>query len=141
MIRLIQNQDELKKLILRWLCCLDYLVYFVKISVWDTLLLFNDDPGKSNASSHSPKQLEKLKLSPSTKSATADKFIITKKKPQEAVSNVDITVIKQMKIKTVRSNVPSINYPYFAKIFKFFVVKFKLIRKSSAEWLFASGCN
>ena len=140
MIRLIQNQDELKKLILIWLCCLDYLVYFVKISVWDTLLQFNDDPGKLNASSHSPKQLEKLKLSPSTKSATANKFIITKK-TQEAVSNVEITVIKHMKIKTVRSNVPSINYPYFAKIFKFFVVKFKLIRKWSAEWLFTSGCN
>ena len=92
------------------------------------MLQFNDDPVKSNASSHSPKQLEKLKLSPSTKSATADKFIITKK-TQEAVSNVEITVIKHMKIKTVRSNVPSINYPYFAKIFKFFVVKFKLIRK------------
>ena len=34
-----------------------------------------------------------LKLSPSTKSATADKFIITKK-TQEAVSNAEITVLK-----------------------------------------------
>ena len=43
------------------------------------------------------------------------------KKTQEAVSNVETTVIK--KKTTVKSNVPSINYPYFAKIFKFFVVK------------------
>ena len=63
------------------------------------MLQFNDDPGKSNASSHSPKQLEKLKLSPSTKSATADKFIITKK---QAVSNVEITVIEHVKRKTVK---------------------------------------
>ena len=28
----------------------DYLVYFVKISIWDALLQFNDDPGKWNAS-------------------------------------------------------------------------------------------
>ena len=34
-----------------------------------------------------------LKLSPSTKSATADKFIITKK-TQEAVPNAEITVLK-----------------------------------------------
>ena len=40
------------------------------------------------------KELEILKLSPSTNSATADKFIITKKKTQEAVSNIEITVIK-----------------------------------------------
>ena len=75
------------------------------------------------------KELKKLKLSPSTKSATADKFIITKK-PQEAVLNVEISVIKHVKI--VKSNVPSINYPCFAKILKFFVVKLKLIKKSSA---------
>ena len=43
---------------------------------------------------------EKLKLSPSTKSATADKFIITKK--TWAVSNVEIAVIKHVKIKTVK---------------------------------------
>ena len=59
-------------------------------------------------------------------------------KTQEAVSNVEITVIKK---KTVKSNVPSINYPYFAKIFKFFVVKWNLLRRSSAEWLFAPGCD
>ena len=45
------------------------------------------------------------------------------------------------KIKTVKSNVPSIKYPYFAKVFKFFIVKLKLLKKSSAEWLFASGCD
>ena len=50
MIRLIQNRDELKKLIVIWLFWLDYLVYFVKISMWDVLLQFNDDPGKLNAS-------------------------------------------------------------------------------------------
>ena len=43
------------------------------------------------------------------------------------------------KIESVTSNVPSINDPYFAKIFKCFVVKLKLLRKSSAEWVFASG--
>ena len=53
------------------------------------------------------------------------------KKTQEAVSNVETTVIK--KKTTVKSNVPSINYPYFAKIFKFFVVKWNLLRRSSAE--------
>ena len=39
------------------------------------------------------KELEQLKLSTNTKSATADKFI-TKKKKQEAVSNGEITVTK-----------------------------------------------
>ena len=32
--------------------------------------------------------------------------------------------------KTAKSKVPSINYPYFTKLFKFFVIKFKLLRKS-----------
>ena len=42
------------------------------------------------------KELEKIKLSPSIKSATPDKFIITHKKKhtQEAVPNTEITVIK-----------------------------------------------
>ena len=34
------------------------------------------------------------------------------------------------KIKTLKSKVPNIKYPYFAKIFKIFVVKLKLFRKS-----------
>ena len=34
-----------------------------------------------------------------------------------------------MKIKTVKSNEPSINYSYFAKILKFVAVKLKWIRK------------
>ena len=33
--------------------------------------------------------------------------------------------------KRVRLYIPSINYPHFANIFNFFVVKFKLFRKSS----------
>ena len=45
------------------------------------------------------------------------------------------------KTKTVKSNIPSINYPYFANFFKFFVVKLKFFRKSSAQWPFASGCD
>ena len=44
------------------------------------------------------KELEQWKLSPNTKSATADKFITKKtkqnKKKQEAVSNGEITVTK-----------------------------------------------
>ena len=31
----------------------------------------------------------------------------------------------------MKLKVPSINYPYFDKIFKFFVVKLRLLRKSS----------
>ena len=31
----------------------------------------------------------------------------------------------------MKLKVPSINYPYFAKIFKFFVVKLRLLRKLS----------
>ena len=34
-----------------------------------------------------------------------------------------------MKIKTVKSNVPIINSPYFPQIFKFFVAKLKLLGK------------
>ena len=49
------------------LCCLDYLVYFVKILICDALL-------------HNlmmiQLELDQLKLSPSTKSATVDKFIM-----------------------------------------------------------------
>ena len=73
-----------------------------------------------------------LKFSPSTKSATADKFIITKKYKKQCwmLRSCD-------KTKTVKRT--SMNYPYFAKIFIFFVVKLKVSIKSSAEWLFASG--
>ena len=39
-----------KKLIVIWLCCLDYLVYFVKSSICDALLQFNDNPCKLNVS-------------------------------------------------------------------------------------------
>ena len=38
-----------KKLIL-WLCCPDYPVYFVKISICDALPQFNDDTCKVNVS-------------------------------------------------------------------------------------------
>ena len=54
--------------------------------------------------------------------------IYHKKKLQEAVSNVEITVTKQKQL--VKLKIPTINYPYFAKIFNFFV-KLKLLRKSS----------
>ena len=40
--------------------------------------------------------------------------------------NAEITVTKEKQLKA-----PSINYPYFAKIFEFFVVKLRLLRKSS----------
>ena len=75
------------------MCFPDYLVYFVKISICDTLCLnlMNDDACKVNATEL--KELEQLKLSPSTKSATADKFI-TKKHKKKAVPNVEITVTK-----------------------------------------------
>ena len=51
-------------------------------------------------------------------------FIITKKHKKQCRM-----LIKEKhcdRIKTVKSNVPSINYPFFAKIFKFFVVKLKI---------------
>ena len=60
------------------------------------------------------KELEQLKLSSSTESATADKFI-TKKTQGSSVKCWDHCD----EIKTIKSKVPSINYPYFAKIFKF----------------------
>ena len=66
------------------------------------------------------KELEQLKLSPSTKVLL---LINLPQKTLTAVSIVEITVTK----KTIK--VPSINYPYFAKLFKFFVVKLKLLRK------------
>ena len=65
-------------------------------------------------------------------------YIYHQKKPQEAVSNVEITVTKQKQL--VRSKIPSISYPYFARIFKFFVVTLKLLRKSS-DFLLLGGCG
>ena len=62
------------------------------------------------------KELEQLNFSPSTKSATADEFY--KEGPRYPGKKVH-----------------SINYPYFAKSSKFFVVKFRLLRKSSDNWL------
>ena len=38
------KSKSVKKLIVIWLCCLDYLVYFVKISICDALVQINDDP-------------------------------------------------------------------------------------------------
>ena len=63
---------------------------------------------------------------------------LSQKKPQEAVSNVEITVTKQKQL--VKLKIPSINYPDFAKIFNFFVVKLKLLRKSS-DLLLLGGCG
>ena len=54
-----------------------------------------------------------------------------KKTSQKAVSKA-----KQKQL--VKSKVPSIKYPYFAKIFNFFVVKLQLLRKSS-DFLFLAG--
>ena len=42
---------------------------------------------------------------------------LSQKKPQEAVSNVEITVTKQKQL--VKLKIPNINYPYFAEIFIF----------------------
>ena len=55
-----------KKFVVR-LCFLDYLVYFVKILICHALL---------HNLMMMQLELEQLKLSPSTKSATVDKFII-----------------------------------------------------------------
>ena len=60
--------------------------------------------------SHALTQGIRTNISPSTKSATADEYF--KKVPRY-------------------KKVPSINYWYFAKRFKFFVVKLRLLRKSS----------
>ena len=54
-------------------------------------------------------------------------------KIQEAVLNVEITVTKQKQLD--KWKVFSINYTYFAKMFKFSVIKLKLLRKSSDFWL------
>ena len=51
---------------------------------------------------------------------------LSQQKTQEAVPNVEITVKKQKQL--VKLKIPTINYPYFAKIFNF-VVKLKLLRK------------
>ena len=80
------------------------------------------------------KELEEWKILPWTKGATADKNIT--EIAQEAVSNVEITVNKQKQ--SVKSEVPRINYPYFAKIFNFVVVKLKLLRKS-CDFLLLGG--
>ena len=65
-----------------------------------------------NVSRLSLKELEQLNISSSTKSATADRFC--KKVP-----------------KYPDKKVPRTNYPNFAKRFKVFVVKLRLLRKSS----------
>ena len=68
---------------------------FVKISICDALLsrnLFNNMMHAKWMCYALLKELENLKLSSSTRSATADKFITRKHK--EAVSNVEITVAK-----------------------------------------------
>ena len=48
---------------------------------------------------------------------------------QEAVLNVEINVTKLNHFDKLK--VPNINYPYFPKLFRFFVVKLTLLRKSS----------
>ena len=60
------------------------------------------------------KELEQIKLSSLTKSATINKCIT--KETQK--SSVECWVHCE-KIKTVKSKVTSINYPYFEKNFKF----------------------
>ena len=61
--------------------CPDYHVCFVKISICDTLSQFNDNAAKWM--SHAlTQELEQLNISPSTKSAIADKFITKKHKKQ-----------------------------------------------------------
>ena len=121
-----------KLIVITWLCCLDY-YRFVKISVCDALLQFHDDPCKLTVSRLNSKNW-KYVLSPSTKST---KFIITKKHKRSSAACWDHCD----KIKTVKSNVVIIKYPYFAKILKFFVVNLKLLRKPIADWLFPSRCD
>ena len=42
------SKSKWVKKLIAWLCCPDYLVYFVKISICDTLSQFNDDACKVN---------------------------------------------------------------------------------------------
>ena len=68
------------------------------------------------------KELEILKISPSAISATANKFITTKK-TKEAVSTVEINVIKQKQLNQTYSVSTTHILPKFSI---FVVVKFKL---------------
>ena len=86
------------------------------------------------------KELEQWKLSPNTKSATADKFITKKTKQNKKKTRSSVEWRNHCdKIKTVKSKVSRINYPYFAKIFNF-LLYVKLIKTvEKVKWLFISG--
>ena len=115
------SKSKWVKTLIVWLCCLDYLVYFVKISIRDALPQLNDDTCKVNVSRilECTQGIRRMKTFTMHKKCCYWKY---HKKTQEAMSNVEITVIKSNQL--VKSKVPSsINYPYFAKIFNFVVVK------------------
>ena len=82
------------------------------------------------------KELQQLKFSPSTKVLLL--INLSQRKPQEEVSNIEITWTKQKHL--VKLKIPSINYPYFAKMFKFFVVKLNFFGKSS-DFLLLGRCG
>ena len=67
---------------------------------------------QSECLTHYLKELEQLNISPSAKSAFADEFC-------------------KKVLRYPSKKVPSISYPYFVRSFKLFVVKLRLLRKSS----------
>ena len=75
-----------------------------------------------------PKKLEHLKLSTSTKNATA--MINLRQKTQEVLSkNVEVNVTKKKQLR--KSKEPRIKYPYFAKLKIEIAKKIKLRFSSS----------
>ena len=87
----------------------------MKISIFDSFFQFNDDAHAFTQEIRTIKNFTEFrKCSPAN---------------QEAVLNVEINVTKLNHFDKFK--VPSINYPYFPKLFRFFVVKLTLLRKSS----------
>ena len=55
---------------------------------------------------------------------------LSQKSAKTASNNVEITVAKWKQL-IIKSKIPSINYPYFDKIFNFFIVNLTSLRKLS----------
>ena len=106
-----------KKLIASMVVLPELSSLFVKISICNALLsrnLFNDMMHTKWMCYALTQGIKTIKtFIKYTKSATVDKFIT--KKSQGCFE----CWVHWNKIKTIKSRVPSINYPYFANVFKF----------------------
>ena len=125
MIRLTQNQSECNN---SWYGCLVQIILFVLCRFQSVMFCCNLMVVQGKWMSHTLTQgIRTIEYFTKYKSATADKFIPKKRKKQ---CRMMLRSLWQKQL-VIKFKVSSINYPYLAKIFNFFVVKFRLLRKSS----------